>query len=127
MPTVHAKALLAPVEPIRFNLLEPTVRGTEFHVAITCEGILKVIRTTEVILCARAADGWVLRIAVHKELDFALTPPSVIIDAPCHIGAHIVATALYAIENRVVRLIRQRIGAAELCMEVHAVLRDIFQ
>ena len=36
-------------------------------------------------------------------------------------------TALYTIENRVVRLIRQRVGAAELRMEIHAVLRDLFQ
>ena len=67
------------------------------------------------------------RVAVHEELDLALAPPAGVVDAPGHVGADVLAAALHAVEDRVVLLVGQRVGAAELRVEVGRVLGHLGQ
>ena len=41
--------------------------------------VFEIVRAAEVILGARAADGGELLVAIHKEFDFPLTPPTGIV------------------------------------------------
>ena len=88
---------------------------------------VEVVGAAEVVLGARAADGRELRVAVHEELDLALAPPAVVVDAPGHVGADVVAPALDAVEDGVDVLVRQRVDAAELGVEVGGVVRHVGQ
>ena len=73
------------------------------------------------------ADGRELRVAVHVELDLALAPPAVVVDAPGQVGADVMAPALDAVEDGVDVLIGQRVDAAELGVEIGGVVRHLGQ
>ena len=64
-------------------------------------GVLEVIGTAEIVLGSCAADGGIFFVAIHIEFDFPLTPPAVVIDAPCEICAHILPFAFYSVDKGV--------------------------
>src|ERR1043165_3623403 len=58
---------------------------------------VEVIRTAEIVFGAGSIDGGELAVAVEKELDLALPPPTVVVDPPGKIGAHVLPPTLHAI------------------------------
>ena len=66
-------------------------------------------------------------VAVHEELDLALAPPAVVVDAPGQVGAHVVALPLHAVQQRMVLHVGQRIAAPPLGVEVGAVVGHLGQ
>ena len=126
MPAIHTETLLRTVYSIgAYNLVKSCIRCREFLVLAGCF-ILKVIGTTEIVFCTGTADGRELLVTIHEEFDFSFTPPTTVIDLPCHVSTHILALALDAINQY---MVRSHIGVwtAELCMEVSGILRNFSQ
>ena len=72
MPAVHSKSLL--------------------HLTLRVFGAnVKIIRAAKIILGSSSANRRKGLVAVHKKLDFALAPPSVIVDAPRKVGSDVMA------------------------------------
>ena len=125
VPAIQAKAHLALIERVGDGRLRQSRIGRgEGFIAVVPHGILKIVGTAEVVFRARAADGGICVVAVQIEFDFAFAPPAVVIHAPGHVGAHIVAFALHAVQNGVHLFVRQRIHAPELRMKVGAFRRN---
>lgn len=125
MPTVQTEAHLAAVEPVGLDYLQSRVWTRETGIVIVRYRILKIVGTAEIVLSTCAADGWIVRVTVHIELDFAFAPPTAVVDTPGEIGAHIIAAAADAINNCVYSFIRQGIHAAELCVKIITVFRNV--
>src|SRR5690606_18903880 len=89
------------------------------------DAAIEIVGAAEIVLGARTADGGKVLVAIHEELDLALAPPAGIVDAPSHVGADIVAAALDTVDDRVVGAVGERIGAAELGVEIGGVLGDV--
>ena len=123
MPAVEPKARLRAVDAVGADHLRQAGIGRGKGLVLVRGLILEVVGAAEVVLRARAADGGILAVAVEEELDLALAPPSGVVHAPAHVGAHIAAPARHALEQRVVLLIGQRVDAAELRVEVARVHR----
>src|SRR3954464_8251579 len=85
-------------------------------------GYVEVPRATEVVLGTGAADGRELVVAVHVELDLALTPPTGTVDAPRQVGADVVPWALDTVQQRVHGLGRQRVAPPPLRVQVRRLL-----
>ena len=125
MPPVHTETLVGAISTVGSDyLVQSCIRSREFYVLSSA---VEIIRTAEIILGTCTADGRELLIAIHEELDFAFTPPSVVVHLPCHIGTYIVPLPLDSVYNGVDILVRHRIGTAELCVEIAGILRNFRQ
>ena len=85
----------------------------------------ETVRAAKVVFRTRSADRREFLVAVDIELDLALAPPAVVVDAPGHVSANIMSRSFDAVQYCVDVLIRKRIGAPELCVEVGCVIGDI--
>src|SRR5262245_15877047 len=108
------------------DLGQAGVGAGEFLVLLG-DRILEVVAAAAIILGARAADRGIFLVAVHVELDLALAPPAVVVHAPRHVCADILALAFHVVEDRVDLLEGQGIGAAKLRVEVGGVVGDFVE
>ena len=127
MPAVEAEALLRTVERIGTHSLHAGVRRREGNVAVVGFRVLEIIGAAEIVLRGGTADRRVCGVAVQVEFDLALTPPACVVDAPRHVRADVLPLAAHAVEDRVNALVRQRVHAAELRVEIGAVRPDVGQ
>ena len=88
---------------------------------------VEVVRATEVIFCAGAADCREIFVAVDVEFNFALAPPAVVVHTPGYVCADVVAPAFDAVEDGIDAFIRQRINATELSVKIGGVLGYVGQ
>ena len=124
MPAVHIEIALRFVGLVDgTHLGKSRVGGGKFHVFTVH---IKIIGSAEIVLGSRAANAGELGISVDVELDLALTPPSVGLDAPKQIGSHVVTLSLDIIKDHIILLIGQRIDPSELGVKIKAVLGDRF-
>ena len=86
--------------------------------------VFEVIGAAEIIFRTCAGNRGEFTIAIHVEFDLAFAPPTAIVDAPGHIGTHIVPLTPHAIQKRMHLLVRKRVTAPELRMEIGFVLSD---
>src|SRR3954468_22947361 len=98
VPPVQAEALLGAVEAVGADDLGEAEEGGGED-AVLAGGELEVPGAAEVVLGAGAADGRPVGVSVQVELDLALAPPAVVVDAPGEVGADVVALALHAAEQ----------------------------
>ena len=132
MPAVETEALLAVVVAVAADhLWQARVGAGEFGIVrfgdasgVLCSGV-EVIATAEIVFRSRSADSRPLGVAIHIEFDLAFAPPAVVVDAPGHIGADVLAFAFYVVEEGVVCLVWQRVGAVKLGVEIRGVAGDI--
>ena len=116
MPPVHTETLVGAISTIRSDyLVQSCIRSGKLYVLSSA---IEVIRTAEIIFGTCTANGRELLVTIHEELDFAFTPPSIVVHLPCHIGTYIMPLPFDSVYNGVDILIRHRIGAAELCVEI---------
>src|SRR5262245_25965860 len=85
--------------------------------------VLKIIRTTEVVLSAGAADCREFPIAVEEKFDLPFSPPARVVHTPSQIGSNVVSPSLDSVQKNVVSLIRKRIGPPKLGVEVGRIVR----
>ena len=116
MPAVESESLADIVQTVAAHDLRQTgVRGREFRILAVD---VKVVRTAEVVFRTGAADGREFGVAVHEELDFTFAPPAVVVYTPEQVRADVLTLALDAVDDGVVRLVRQRVDAVEAGAEV---------
>ena len=127
MEPVQPKALLGLVELVLTHSVQAPIGGVEVHVVLVGVGVLKIVGPAEVILRPRAADGGVLTVPVQVEFDLPFAPPAVVVHAPGHVGAHILALALHPVQDGVHLLVGQGVHPAELGVEVGGVLGHLPQ
>ena len=119
MPAVETKTRLR----LRLNHLRHARIGRAEFLILARSRLVEAVRAAEVILRPGPADRREFLVAVHKELNFAFTPPARAVRAPRHVRPDVVAASSHAFDNRVVRFIGKGIGPAELRVEVCHILR----
>src|SRR3569833_1225024 len=104
VPAIEAKTLCYIIMPVSPNDLRQTcVRPAELGIMALSLPIgiftfcIEVISTVEVIFGTRAGYGRVFGIPIHKELDLAFAPPTILIRPVSHIGTHILSFAVNTI------------------------------
>src|SRR5258706_2071006 len=133
VPAIEAEARLGGIEPVRPDDLRHTrVRGGELLVVLgprTAPGTApgagarprardESVGAAEVVFRAGPADGWVLAVVVHEELDLTFPPPAGVVHAPRHVRADVLTLALHAVQERDDVLVGNRVHPAELGVEV---------
>ena len=98
MPAIKAETLLAGVQAIRLYHLSQARVWRREH-AILPFGKFKIPRAAEVIFSSRTADCRPVLVTIHEELDFALTPPAIVADAPCQVGTDVMALPRHAVQS----------------------------
>ena len=93
MPAIHAKALLTLIESIGSNHLGQSQEGGRVDTVLAL-GMLKVPGASKVVFRSRSADRGPILVAIEVKLDFAFTPPTVVVDAPGDISTYIMSMAL---------------------------------
>src|SRR4051812_2305439 len=117
MPAVETKALLALVEAVgRYHLRQAQERRGV--ATVLAPGVLEVPGPAEIVFRPGAADRRPVGIAVQVELDLALAPPAVVVDAPGDVRANVVALSCHPVQQRVDRHGGQGIAAPPLGMEI---------
>ena len=125
MPAVHTLPVLTQVQAIGLqNLVHAAERG---RIGSILSVYLPVKSAAEVVLGAGTANGGILLVAVDEELDLTFAPPAAVVDTITHGNTHIVAIPLDSVQNSILLAIGQRVGSAELGVEIRAVLRNFRQ
>jgi hypothetical protein len=101
VPSVHSKAHLGLIFPIRSNhLRQARVKRRKFLI-LFCHLILKIVGTPKVILRACATNGWKLLISVNIKLNLSLSPSTGIIHPPGQISPYILSFSFHIIKDSV--------------------------
>src|SRR5580698_3511872 len=101
VPAIEPESLLRLIQAVGLDDLCQAGVGRGEGVVLVRLLILKIIRPVEVIFGSRAVDCRKYPVAVEVKLDFALTPPTVVVDAPGQISAYILSFAFDAIQDRI--------------------------
>jgi hypothetical protein len=119
MPAIQIEISLGPVNLIgASDLIHSSIRGGKLHIFVIN---IKIIGTTEIILCACTANGGKFLIPIYVELNFPFAPPAVTLYTPMHIGSHIMAAAFYVIEYHIRLFIWQWVYPPELGVEIQRI------
>lgn len=115
--------MLGPVSTIRVkDLVHSQERRGVFNVLPVN---FPVVCAAEVVLCPRSTNGWKLLVTVHVEFNFALTPPSVVLHVLGQVRVDVMPHSIDSIDNSVRLLVRKRIGATKLGMEVAQIIGNV--
>src|ERR1051326_4802368 len=103
MPAVQTEAHLGVIVTVRADdLRQAGVRRRKFGVVRLAVVVprIKIVGAAEIILRARAADGWEFAVAINVKLCLTLAPPAAATRAPCEVSAHVLHGALVAAAGR---------------------------
>jgi len=78
--------------------------------------------TAEVIFRAGATDGWPGIIPIHKKLYLSFTLPAIVVGTPGNIGADIMTSSFYILQNCVGNFCLKGIATAPLRMKISIII-----